>query len=428
MADYKIYDVSNGAQVIAVSADRFKTNEISISFITPLTQQNAAANAVVPFILARTCAQYPSILALNRKLASLYGAQIAPAVLKTGEIQQLKIGLTCLDDRFSLDGEKITAQCVKLLLSLAFEPSLDENGNFLADNTEREKRVLIQKIESEENEKRIYALHRAEEIMFAGEPYAVNRYGTRESVSAVTPQSASAAWKKLLETSKIVITAVGSANAQEIAAMLADRLSAINRKYAPLPEAVLNSGAGTVQRVTERQQVRQGKLVMGFRVECDPHDKAKAAAMRSFCDVFGGGPYSKLFANVREKMSLCYYCSARFTRQKAFIMVQSGCEEENMQKAENEILNQLEEIKKGNFDYEFNSSKAALTDALDSVYDSPESIEAWYGIQSAENGYDSPQESAKRNDAVTKEQIMACAAGVKLDTVYKLVCEKEDAQ
>ena len=83
MADYKIYDVSNGAQVIAVSADRFKTNEISISFITPLTQQNAAANAVVPFILARTCAQYPSILALNRKLASLYGAQIAPAVLKT---------------------------------------------------------------------------------------------------------------------------------------------------------------------------------------------------------------------------------------------------------------------------------------------------------------------------------------------------------
>lgn len=426
MADYKTYEVADGASVIAVAADRFKTNEISISFITPLSAETAAENAVVPFILSRTCAEYPSILELNRKLASLYGAQIAPVVIKTGEIQQLKIGMTCLDDRFSLDGEKITAECVKLLLSMAFEPSLDESGVFLAENTEREKRVLIEKIEGEENEKRIYALHRAEEIMFDGEPYAVNRYGSKESVCAVTPRSAAKAWKNLLETSKIVITAVGSAGAQEIADMLRDRLSNINRNYQPLPKPNINSGVGSVKRVTERQKVRQGKLVMGFKVKCDPENKEKAAAMRSFCDIFGGGPYSKLFANVREKMSLCYYCSARFTRQKGFIMVQSGCEEENMQKAENEILNQLEEIKKGNFDYEFNSSKAALTDALDSVYDSPESIEAWYGVQSAENGYDSPQESAKRNNAVTKEQIIECANSVTPDTVYKLVGEKEE--
>lgn len=426
MADYNIYEVSNGAQVIAVPADRFKTNEISISFSTPLTAQSAAVNAVVPFILSRTCAEYPSILELNRKLASLYGAQTAPAVIKSGEIQQLKLGMTCLDDRFSLDGGKITAQCVELLLSMAFEPSLDENGVFLAENTEREKRVLIEKIEGEENEKRVYALNRAQEIMFEGEPFAVNRFGTKESVNAITPESATAAWKKLLQNSKIVITAVGSANAQEIADMLANRLSNISRNYQPLAKTVINSSVKSVKRVTERQKVRQGKLVMGFKVNCNPEDKEKTAAMRSFCDIFGGGPYSKLFANVREKMSLCYYCSARFTRQKGFVAVQSGCEEENMEKAENEILNQLEEIKKGNFDYEFTSSKAALTDALDSVYDSPESIEAWYGLQSPENGYTSPQESAKLNNAVTKEQIIDCANSVTLDTVYKLVSEQEE--
>ncbi len=428
MADYKIYEVSAGAQVIAVPAERFKTNEISISFITPLSAETAAENAVVPFILSRTCAEYPSILELNRKLASLYGAQIEPAVIKTGEVQQLKIGMTCLDDRFSLDGGKITAECVNLLLSLAFDPSLDEDGAFLDENVQREKRVLIEKIESEENEKRIYALHRAEEIMFNGEPYAVNRYGTRQSVARITPQSAAEAWKKLLETSKIVITAVGSANAAEIAEMLAQKLAGMQRKYLPLPKAEINSNADSVKRVTEKQKVRQGKLVMGFKVECDPDNKENAAAMRSFCDIFGGGPYSKLFANVREKMSLCYYCSARFTRQKSFMMVQSGCEEENMQKAESEIMNQLEEIRKGNFDYEFSSSKAALTDALDSVYDSPESIEAWYGVLSAESSYTSPQESAKLNNAVTKQQIIECANSVTLDTVYKLVCEKEEEE
>lgn len=43
-------------------------------------------------------------------------------------------------------------------------------------------------------------------------------------------------------------------------------------------------------------------------------------------DVFGGGPYSRLFMNVREKLSLCYYCSARLIRGKGIIVIQSGIE------------------------------------------------------------------------------------------------------
>lgn len=428
MADYEVYGVSDGVQIVCVPADRFKTNEISVSFACPLTADTAAVNAVVPFILARTCSEYPSIQKLNRKLASLYGAQIEPAVSKTGEVQQLKIGMTCLDDRFSLDGEKITSECVKLLLSMAFEPSLDGNGIFLEENVEREKRVIIQKIESEENEKRIYALHRAEEIMFEGEPYAVNRYGTRESVSSVTANSAADAWENLLSGAKIVVTVVGNADVDEISDMLRDRLSGVERNFTPLSKPQVNSTVSKVKRVEERQKVRQGKLVIGFRTSYDTENRQNAAALRSFADVFGGGPYSKLFANVREKMSLCYYCSARSSRQKGFVMVQSGCEEENMLKAENEILNQLDEIKKGNFDYEFTSSKAALTDALDSVYDSPETIEGWYGAQISDESYISPQESAALNNAVTKQQIIDCANSVTLDTVFKLVCEKEEAK
>ncbi len=428
MSDFMKEDVEDGVEIIAVAADRFKTNEISISCLMPLSERSAADNAIVPMLLARSSREYPSILSLNRKLASLYGAQVETVISKVGEVQHLRIDLTCLDDRFSLDGEKITLSCVNLLLSLLFDPALDENGDFLPDNVEREKRVLTEKIESEENEKRVYALRRAEEIMFDGEPYSVNRYGSRESVAAVTPQSAAAAWRSILKSAKLVLTVVGSADIGEIKDLFAEKLSHIQREYRALPAPVIKKVSGSVKTVMERQKIKQGKLVMGFRADCDPNDPVRAAAMRSFCDVFGGGPYSKLFANVREKMSLCYYCSARFTRQKAFVMVQSGCEEENMEKAQAEILNQLEEIKKGNFDYEFSSSKIALSDALDSVYDAPESIEAWYGLQSADGKYISPSESAKLNNAVTKEQIMDCAASVQLDTVYKLSCEKEDAE
>lgn len=426
MADFIKETAGNGIEIIYVPADRFKTNEISLSCYVPLSAQTAADNAAAALLLARNSREYPTILSLNRRLASLYGAQIEPSVSKLGDVQQLKIGMTCLDDRFSLDGEKITVQCVKLLLSLVFDPALDENGDFLVENVEREKRVLTEKIESEENEKRLYALRRAEEIMFDGDSYAVNKYGSKESAAALTSRSASQAWRAMLKSAKLVLTVVGGADINEIKLLFKERISHIERDYGGLPEPVIKKAPAEVKTVTERQKIKQGKLVMGFCADSDPNDPARAAAMRSLCDIFGGGPYSKLFANVREKMSLCYYCSARFTRRKSFIMVQSGCEEENMEKAQAEILNQLEEIKKGNFDYEFSASAAAVSDALDSVYDAPESIEGWYGMQSADREYISPSESKALNSAVTKEQIISCAESLRLDTVYKLSCEKED--
>lgn len=425
MSDFKKLTVSDGVEIISVFADRFKTNELSLSFLVPLSAETASVNAIVPMLLSRCSREYPTILNLNRRLASLYGAEIVPEISKVGEMQQLKIGMTCLDDRFSLDGEKITSDCIKLLLSLAFDPSLDENGLFIEENVEREKRVLTEKIESEENEKRLYVLRKAEEVMFEGEAYAVNRYGTMADVAAITCKSAADAWRNILKTAKIVLTVVGSADPEEVKTLALDMLSKIERKYSAPKKAVIKTDVATVKDVTERINVKQGKLVMGFRVDSDPEDLQQSVAMRSFTDIFGGGPYSKLFANVREKMSLCYYCSARFTKQKSFIMVQSGCEEENMDKAKNEILNQLEEIKKGNFEYEFNSSKIALADALNSVYDAPESIEGWYTNQACTENYITPSESAKLNNAVTKEDIIDCANRVKLDTVYRLAGEKE---
>jgi len=424
MTDFNKISVSDGIDIISVPSSHFKTNEIALSLLMPLSAETASVNAIVPMLLCRSSADYPSINAMNTKLASLYGAVLEPSVQKIGENQLLKLGLTCVDDRFSLDGEQISTECVSLLLSLLFKPDLNSSGNFTDENIEREKRLLKEKIESEENEKRIYVLRRMEEAMFMGEPYAVNRYGTKETVDAIDGAAVLSAWKNILKAARVVITVVGNAPAQEIRMMAEEYFASVNREYKPLPAAVFKPKAEKVNEISERIDVKQGKLVLGFRVNMKPDDSL-APAMRSFADVFGGGPYSKLFANVREKMSLCYYCSARFIRQKSFILVQCGCEEENMDKAVSEILNQIEEIKNGNFDYEFSSSKIGLTDAINSVYDAPESLENWYSMQTGDENIKSPRQSAAENDAVTKEQITECAELITLDTVYKLVSQKE---
>lgn len=426
MSEYIKKEIGFGAALLCIPATRFKTNEIAVSLAMPLCADTAADYALAVSMLSRKSKAYPDLTALNLKKDMLYGAQLSATVQKIGECQVMKLGVTCLDDRFSLDQESISAQGLELLLSLLFEPLLDADGLFAPEDVEAEKRVLLEKLAAEENDKRVYAVRRMEEIMFAQEPYGVSRYGTKDTIAAATPQSVTAAWKTMLTRAKVWITVVGSMDPDFAEKMIARRFSAVQRQYKPLPQTVFVPAAKKVRDVCESEQIKQGKLVLGFRVNMKPDDP-RTAAMRSFCDAFGGGPYSKLFMNVREKMSLCYYCSARYVRQKSYVFIQCGCEEENMQKAVDEILNQLEEMKRGNCVEELQSSKIALSDLLTSVADTPSGLESWYGSCIAEEELLTPAESAAQNDAVTRDDVMDCAQLLTLDTVYKLVADKTDA-
>lgn len=418
-------EIVQGVTLLGVNADHFKTNEIAVSLALPLRKETASVNALLINLLSRRSKDYPNLSSLNKRLAFLYGASLSAVVSKVGESQVLKLGITSLDDKFSLDADSISLECIKLLTSLIFEPRLNDNKEFFPEDIESEKRILIEKIESEQNEKRTYVLRKAEALMFAGEPYGIDRYGTAEDVKKITAKDVYTAWKTATQTAKMMVTVVGSADIETAAIHLKEVFSTVKREYTPLPDAVFVPECKEVKEKMERIDVKQGKLVLGFRVNLKPEDEL-TPAMRTFCDIFGGGPYSKLFANVREKMSLCYYCSARYTKQKSCIMIQCGCNEENMDKAVNEILHQLDEIKNGNFEEEFSSSKMGLRDAIMSVNDTPELIESWYANQIISEEIKSPEQSVKENDSVTMDDVKKCAALLSLDTIYKLSAPKEE--
>ncbi len=425
--DFNKREIANGITLIGVSTNRFKTNEIAITLALPLKKETASVNALLIHLLSRKCRQYDTMSKLNKRLAYLYGATLTAHVTKLGECQQLRLGITCLDDRFSLNGESISFECVKLLTALIYNPRLDDSGMFFEADIDAEKRILTEKIEAENNEKRTYVLRQTEALMFEDEPYGINRYGTIEDIEAITPKDCIDAYNNMVNTAKIMITIVGNTSIDAAKQYISSSIPLKKRNYKPVEKAVFVPKSTGIKQRLERLDVKQGKLVMGYRVNLDPSDKL-TAAMRSFCDIFGGGPYSKLFANVREKLSLCYYCCAKYTRLKSCIMIQSGCNEENMDKAIAEIKNQLEAIQKGDFDDELAASKAAVRDAILSVNDTPELIEVWYTNQIIDDEIKTPEQSAEENDRVTGEDIIKCSKLLSLDTVYKLSDLKEDKQ
>lgn len=410
-------EIAKGVRACFVKAEHFKTNVMSVHIVLPL-ESDMEANSLLCYMLRRRCAKYPTMTALNRRLAELYGASLACGVSKSGDSQDICFRIVSVSDRFALSDEGISKNCTELLLDVLFDPKL-ENGNFAEEDIELEKRLLIEKIDSEFSEKRIYAKDRLVEEMFRGEHYGKGRFGCRDEIRNVTNERLLKAWKAYLENAVIQFTFVGEID-EGIPEQLKKRFSEIDRTEVCKIETSFEPFAKETKKIDEKQSVKQGKLVMGLRTGLESRDE-NFFPTRVAVDMFGGGTYSRLFMNVREKMSLCYYCSAQFVKDKGFVLVQSGIEDENEKKATDAILSELQNMKDGKFTSEdIEKSKKGLTDAFLSVGDTPESIDAWVGTRVLDEEIILPQDYAEKINEVTADEIRAAAEKITLDTIYML--------
>ncbi len=413
--NYNRTELGGNIGFTSVVDEKFNSCTLRLMMIVPMSD-SASDNSVAVNIITDVNSKLNSIAAMNERLSELYGAAFSSSVAVRGDMQVLSVTASWLCNRFAIDGEDITGEMLELITDCLFNPFADENG-FNEEIFRLSKKEILDIIDSRFNNKREYALVKAREIAYEGEAIQYGGNGTREQVEAVTPKSAYEAYKKLIETAQIEISFVSPENADRVQEIFREKFSAVKRNseshafYAPSPvksEPVL---------VEEEYDVRQAKMVMTFKFDTDDID-----AVHLMCIIFGGSPVSKLFVNVREKLSLCYYCACSMSEFKKSATVDCGVEKGNIEKATNEILNQLDEIRKGNIsDEELQSAFLALENSYTSFGDTPDSYFSWYFGCFCRNEYISPQEHFERLKAVTKERIAAAAANVKLDSTYHML-------
>ena len=407
----------SGISYSFIPTDRFKTTLISVGFYLPLSQNNAA-NALTLSLMKSGTEALPDTYLLNRKLASLYGAGITSWVAKQGDCQELRIGITVNDNKYSINGENTVDEAGALLCDMIFGRFISGNS-FPKEAIVREKRLLCEAIEGKLNDKRTYARNRCEEIMCEGEPYGLAQEGTVDDVTSVTDDDIRLSLERILKTSFISVLVIGAEEPKLFAERFSDCVNSVGREFNNLPSDTVLS-AGEFKEVTETMPVKQGKLVLGLRSPDGGNDRDTIANW-IMGDIFGGGPYSKLFCNVREKMSLCYYCSARSVRRKGIILVDSGVEDANIESAKAAILDQLRDMVNGNFsDKDITSSKLSMCDSIRSAESEQESLARWYAARALEKSPASPNEICELITSVTKEDIMNAAKSFALDTVYIL--------
>ncbi len=414
-------EIANGVKLLCINSNKFKTNCIKVDFYLPIGEHLAAQN-VLTSLMGHTSARYNTFTAFNAKVESLYGADFETGIATIGERVRIRFSVEIPDDRFSLDGNSIAEETVDFLVDIIKNPHC-ENGEFDKTATEREVRFTLENIEAEKNDKRSYAVSRLRQLMCQGEPYGIDREKLEEDVRNLDGKKLYNAYADMLKSSAVVITACGGLSEEMLKAKFTEFVDSIEERNPEKIETVFIKKAEKIRYFKDEMDVNQAKLVIGLRSGME-NENDDYFPFRVMTDIFGGGPYSRLFLNVREKMSLCYYCGARLLREKGIIFIQSGIEEENYEKALSEIFNQIDVMKNGEFtDEDFESSIKALSDAFKGVEDSPVAVCTFYGSQVFDDELISGQEYAEKISAVTREQVTECAKRVSVDSVYLLAGE-----
>ncbi len=415
--------LAEGVYLTFVPSVKFKTGALSVQLLTPLDKDRAAPGALLPAVLRRGTARLGDMRSIAAELERLYGASVAYTVRKKGETQCVGFVGSFIDEAFVPGGERLLEPMARLLGELLLDPAT-RGGCFLPDYVEGEKENLIDAIESIVNDKRDYADMRLLEEMCRGERYGVDRLGTAESVQGITASSLFRFYRELLSRAHIEIFYCGSAPCARVEDALSSALSALPRENvaAPIP-AVRIAAPESVREIVETMDVSQSKLAIGCRASSDDPDALLLANL-----IFGGYSNSKLFLNVREKLSLCYFASSSYHRSKGIVTVSSGIEGRDVELVRREIGLQLEAVQNGDLaPWELDGARGCILSSLRSREDSAGRMEEHFLGQAAMGLCESTEEQIERIGSVTAERIAAAAQTIRPDTVYFLTGKEQQS-
>lgn len=415
----KRFLLKKGLGLTCVTSTQSKTACLSAMFQLPLNSEGRSLAALLPYVLRVSCRDFPGQQAVAAQLDELYGARVEPIIRKRGEAQLIGFAADVIDERLAMRGDTgLFAATAQMMADILLHP-----GAFAAEQVAREAAQLCARIAALPDDKRTWAVRRMYQHMCDGEAFRLVELGDIEEIRRITPEQLAKQYQHILQTAPLELFYCGSLDAdlaaQQLTQAFAERPE-IDTPLAPKTQVLRTSEHTGLRYITEEEPVSQGKLTIGLRTGITAQDP-DYPAMIVFNSCFGGNTASRLFRNVREKMSLCYYASSQTEKTKGVIAVTSGIENDSEETARTEILRQLSDIQAGGLTQEeVDNAKRSICASLHTMFDSPFALENFYQTQALLGSEETLEQLIARIETVTLEQVTAAAKKAVPDTVYFL--------
>ncbi len=410
-------ELGDGLNLTLVNTNKFKTNLISVYLQRPLDKEEVTKNALLPDVLKSGSSNFKSQREISKKLDNLYGASIYADITKKGERQILSFKLIINNDRYL--EEEILKEGLVFLNDIINHPLIEDNG-FKKEYVEIEKNNLRDRIKGRINDKGKYAIERCIEEMCKNEKFSIYEYGYEEDLKEIDEQNLYNHYSNIIKTSPIDIVAAGDFNKGEIVQAIKNTFKFERENIISIPKEETKHHPQRIKNIVDQMDVTQGKITLGFRTNVDFKDE-KYYALMVYSSILGGGPHSKLFVNVREKESLCYYVYSMIEKYKSIMLISSGIEIENYDKAFALIQKEVEKMRKGEISQEeMKNSKKAIMNSIRSVTDSINGLSDFYYSQGMTDSNETLDSIMEKIEKVNIEEIINASKNIELDTVYFL--------
>ena len=414
-------DIKEGIRLHKIKTNKYKTNLMSVFLTSKLSRDDITKKALILTVLRRGTNNLKTQEEISKKLEELYGASFDCGIDKLGDKHVLKFYVESLNEQYLYQKEDILSQSLNILFDIVFNPLL-ENGVFKQEYIDEEKQNLRIIIEGQKDNKAAYATQRCIEEMYKEKPYGLYKYGYVEDLEKIDSKNLYEAYLNLIKTCKIDIFVSGDFDEKTLEEKVKSnqQISKLEpRKVEYLDEESESSNTQEENVVRENMQISQGKLNIGLDVLSD--DKSAVSVYNA---ILGGGANSKLFQNVREKASLAYSAGSIYIKPKSKIIIKTGIEHKNYEKALQIIKEQIDDMKNGKFsDEDIQHAKELIIASFKAMQDEQDSEISFYFGREIQKESKDIDKQIKEVSEVTKQNIVDVANKIKINTIFFLTRE-----
>lgn len=400
-----------------LKTNRFKTITIDLIFRRKITKEEITKRNFLADLLTFSNKTYPTRRQMAMYQQELYACEVDFSCYRLGNYYNTDISLMCLNDKYTEKG--LLKKTIEYLSDIIFNPNVNDN-KFDSVSFEIIKNNIKNQIHSIEEDTRKYSLVKMLEHMGPNEKYSLHGFGYLEDLEKLNEKNIYEYYKEFIKTSNLDIFIIGDIDFIEIEENFKTNFN-FEISNEEQDDIIINHDEikQEPQKIEEEYPSQQAKLSIGYKIK-DLTEFERNYALIIFNMILGGNSDSKLFRNVREKNSLCYYISSNSNKIDNLLFITSGITKNNFEKVIELVEKQLLEIQKGNFtDEEIEKAKIKYISLVEEMYDYPSQIVSYYYASEILKS-DLPSERKKMIGKVTKKDIINVSKKIYIDTIYLL--------
>ena len=399
-----------------IKTNLYKTITVKIFFREEALKENITKRNFLSRMMMLGSNDYKTKVELTKAEQDLYAVNISSTNRRIGNYLDTGISLKVLHDKYTEEGN--FEKSLDLLDSLIFNPKVTNNAFDEVDfNTvyEEYKADLSSLVEN----KMTYALIKGLEATDNKSVISYRGIGYLEDLEKITKENLYDYYKNVISHNFVDIFVLGDVDEEKITNIIREKFKINTFKKKPIKALVEPLKVSRIKTVKEKVEAEQDNLIITLSLN-NLTDYERNYPLSLYNAILGGGSESLLFGEVREKNSLAYYVSSTPNKLDNLIIIRGGITKDKSIDAVNIVKKILKDLEAGKIDDDrIEKAKEYYTSAIDDIIESPfQIIESYYMIELL--GVDDIETKRKKMLKVTKEEVIALAKKIKINTIYIL--------